>query len=186
MTATPSPLAARLRNLIIILVAVVLSVALFLGLRTGTSSGSLASLAAVAVPLDIALKSGKPTLVEFYANWCSACQSMAKDMSELEQQYGDRINFVMLNVDNNKWLPEMLSYRVDGIPHFVFLTQTGEAIASTIGQQPRAIMAGNIEALASASPLPYLQSRGRVSEVEAAATQVSPQAKNDDPRSHGG
>jgi thiol-disulfide isomerase/thioredoxin len=183
MTATPSPIASRLRNLIIVLVAVSLSIALFLGLRTGTSSGSLASLAAVAVPLDVALKSDKPTLIEFYANWCSACQSMAKDMSEFEQQYGDRINFVMLNVDNNKWLPEMLSYQVDGIPHFEFLTPKGEAIASTIGQQPRAIMAGNIEALATAAPLPYLQSRGRVSEVEAPAV---PQARNDDPRSHGG
>ena len=186
MTVTPSPIAARLRNLVIVLVAVILSIALFLGLRTGTSSGSLANLAAVAVPLDVALKSGKPTLVEFYANWCSACQSMAKDMGELEQQYGDRINFVMLNVDNNKWLPEMLSYRVDGIPHFEFLTPKGEAIASTIGLQPRTIMASNLEALATDSPLPYLQNRGRVSEIEAPATQVSPQARNDDPRSHGG
>ncbi len=80
----------------------------------------------------------------------------------------------------------MLSYQVDGIPHFEFLTPKGEAIASTIGQQPRAIMASNIAALATASPLPYLQSRGRVSEVEAPATQTSPQARNDDPRSHGG
>ncbi|NJR39501.1 MAG: thioredoxin fold domain-containing protein [Leptolyngbyaceae cyanobacterium CSU_1_4] len=186
MTVTPSPLASRLRNLVIVLVAVVLSVALFLGLRTGSSSGSLTSLAAIAVPLDVALKNGKPTLVEFYANWCSACQAMANDMSELEQHYGDRVNFVMLNVDNNKWLPEMLSYQVDGIPHFEFLTPTGEAIASTIGLQPRAILASNLEALATASPLPYLQNRGRVSEIEAPAFQDSSQARNDDPRSHGG
>lgn len=188
MTVTPSPIAARLRNLIIVLVAVVLSLALFLGLRTGTSSGSLANLAAVAVPLDVALKSGKPTLIEFYANWCPACQAMAKDMIELEEQYGDRVNFVMLNVDNNKWLPEMLSYQVDGIPHFEFLTQKGEAIATTIGEQPRVIMAGNIEALATTSPLPYLQNQGRVSEFEAptAVRQSSPQANKTDPRSHGG
>jgi thiol-disulfide isomerase/thioredoxin len=182
MTATPS-IANRLRNLTIALVAIILSVALFLGLRTGTNSNSLSTLAAAAVPLDVALKSNKPTLIEFYANWCSACQAMAKDMIALEEQYGDRVNFVMLNVDNNKWLPEMLSYRVDGIPHFEFLTPTGEAIATTIGEQPRTIMAGNIEALATAAPLPYLQNRGRVSEVEAPAV---PQASNDDPRSHGG
>ncbi|MCY7285148.1 MAG: thiol:disulfide interchange protein, partial [Cyanobacteria bacterium CAN_BIN43] len=77
-------------------------------------------------------------------------------------------------------------YRVDGIPHFEFLTPKGEAIASTIGLQPRTIMASNLEALATDSPLPYLQNRGRVSEIEAPATQVSPQARNDDPRSHGG
>jgi thiol:disulfide interchange protein len=84
-TASPNPqgIANRLRNLVIVLVAIVLSVALFLGLRTGTNSGTLSSLAAVAVPLDVALKSGKPTLIEFYANWCSACQAMAKDMTAL-------------------------------------------------------------------------------------------------------
>jgi hypothetical protein len=88
----------------------------------------------------------------------------------------------MLNVDNNKWLPEMLSYRVDGIPHFEFLTAQGEAIAKTIGEQPGAVMAGNIEALATAAPLPYLQNRGRVSEVEAPDVEAS---SNSDPRSHG-
>jgi thiol-disulfide isomerase/thioredoxin len=183
MTATPTPIATRFRNLIIVLVAVVLSVALFLGLRTGTNSNSLEAMAAIAVPLDVALKNGKPTLTEFYANWCSACKSMAKDMSELEKQYGDRINFVMLNVDNNKWLPEMLSYKVDGIPHFVFMDGQGEAIANTIGIQPRVIMAENLEAIVQGVELPHIQARGRISEVEAP---VAADAKSSDPRGHGG
>jgi thiol-disulfide isomerase/thioredoxin len=185
MTATPR--AAQFRNLAIVLVAIVLSLALFLGLKKGTKTDSLEALAARAVPIDVALKSGKPTIMEFYANWCGVCQAMAKDMNELEQQYGDRINFVMLNVDNNKWLPEMMSYKVDGIPHFVFLDKKGEAIASTIGEQPRPVMAGNIEAMINGAPLPYLQSRGRRSErgEEATARPNSvPQAQTD-PRSHG-
>jgi thiol-disulfide isomerase/thioredoxin len=178
---TAAPLATRLRNLIIVLVAVSLSVALFLGLRTGNDSGSLEALATRSVPLDVALKSGKPTLMEFYANWCSACQSMAKDMGNLEKQYGDRVNFVMLNVDNTKWLPEMLSYKVDGIPHFVWLDQTGEPIANAIGAQPRMIMAENLAAIAQSSALPHVQARGRVSEVEAPI-----ESRAADPRSHGG
>jgi thiol-disulfide isomerase/thioredoxin len=182
MTASSTPIATRLRNLVIVLVAVVLSVAIFLGLRTGNNATSLESLAATAVPLDVALKSNKPTLMEFYANWCTACQSMAQDMGELEKQYGDRINFVMLNVDNNKWLPEMLSYKVDGIPHFVWLDQAGEPIANAIGAQPRMIMAENLAAIAEGVALPHVQARGRISEVEAP---IAPQAKSDAPRSHG-
>jgi hypothetical protein len=76
----------------------------------------------------------------------------------------------------------MLSYRVDGIPHFVFLDPQGESIASTIGEQPHTVMAANLEALATGSPLPYLQSRGRISEVE---SPTAPKAQNDDPRGHG-
>jgi thioredoxin-like negative regulator of GroEL len=165
-----------------VLVAIVLSTAIFLGLQLGTDSGSLEALAANAVPMEVALQNGKPTLMEFYANWCTACQAMAKDMTELKQAYGQRVNFVMLNVDNTKWLPEMLQYRVDGIPHFVFLDAEGQPLVSAIGEQPRSIMAGNLEALATAQPLPYTQARGRVSEVEAAR---APQSGSDDPRSHG-
>lgn len=195
MTANPTPpsnssssstqttsLAVRLRNLVIVLVAVILSAAIFLGLQTGTNSASLAAMAETSTPLAEALGNGKPTLMEFYADWCTACQAMAQDMSDLKQEYGDRINFVMLNVDNSKWLPEMLSYRVDGIPHFVFLDTQGESIASTIGEQPRTIMASNLEALVAGAPLPYVQSKGRTSELESA---VAPPARPDDPRSHG-
>lgn len=180
--AQASALATRLRNLAIVLVAVVLSSAIFFGLQTGNSASSLGAMAVAATPLETALSNDKPTLMEFYADWCTSCQAMAKDMGELKQQYDDRVNFVMLNVDNSKWLPEMLHYRVDGIPHFVFLNPQGEAIASTIGEQPHSIMAANLDALVAESDLPYAQTRGRVSEVEAL---VAPQASPDDPRGHG-
>jgi thiol-disulfide isomerase/thioredoxin len=177
-----SAFAARIRNLLIVLVAVVLSTALFFGLRTQTPTASLETLAEQSMPLEVALTNGKPTLMEFYANWCTSCQAMAPDIAEIEQQYGDRVNFVMLNVDNNKWLPEMLHYRVDGIPHFVFLDGTGEAIASTIGEQPHTIMTDNLEALVAGLPLPHAKVSGRTSEV---STSVPPKATLDDPRSHG-
>jgi len=175
-------LATRIRNLAIALVAIILSTALFFGLQTGSDSGSLAAMAATSTPLETALVNGKPSLMEFYADWCTSCQAMAKDMGALKQAYGDRINFVMLNVDNSKWLPEMLHYRVDGIPHFVFLNAQGEAIASTIGEQPRPVMTANLEAMTTGSELPYALSRGRVSDV--AAPPIAP-SSSADPRSHG-
>lgn len=171
----------RLRNLVMVLVAIVLSGAMFLGLQTGSNTATLAAMAESATPLMVALNNGKPTLMEFYADWCTACQAMAADMGALKQDYGDQINFVMLNVDNSKWLPEMLRYRVDGIPHFVFLNAEAEPIASTIGEQPRTIMTANLNALVSGSSLPYAQARGRISEVEAATAPP----RSDDPRSHG-
>ena len=176
-----STMGMRFRNLLIVLVAIALSVALFLGLRTETNSASLASLDKQSTPLEVALSNGKPTLMEFYADWCTSCQAMAPDMAKLKQQYPDSVNFVMLNVDNTKWLPEILKYRVDGIPNFVFLNNDGVAIATTIGEQPLTIMAKNLEALIANSPLPYAQSGGQISKF------VAPVAPNgeDDPRLHG-
>ena len=180
-TATSSELTAgkRVRNLLIVIVAIALSVALFLGIKSQNTDVSLTALDENSTPLEVALSNGKPTLMEFYANWCTVCQAMAPDIAHLEQEYAD-VNFVMLNVDNTKWLPEMLKYRVDGIPHFVFLDRQGEAIAQAIGSQPRTIMATNLEAMLTDSPLPYAQASGEVSKFTAP---VAPAAK-DDPRSH--
>ncbi len=177
-----STVGVRFRNFLIAIVAIALSVALVLGLRTETNSVSLTQLDEKSTPLEVALTNGKPSLVEFYANWCTVCQKMAPDIAQLEEQYADKMNFVMLNVDNTKWLPEMLRYRVDGIPHFVFLSQNGEPLAQAIGDQPRTIMASNLEALVTGSPLPYAQASGQVSKF---AAPVAPAVSKDDPRSHG-
>lgn len=174
----------KIRNLIIAIAAILLSAAVFLGLRTQASTTSLPALAASAVPYEVAQTSGKPSLVEFYANWCTTCQAMAGDMTELKSTYGDQVNFVMLNVDNNKWLPEMLEYRVDGIPHFVYLDSANEPIAMAIGEQPRVILAENLAALAAHQPLPHRQTIGQSSDL--ASEPRSRQAViNDDPRAHG-
>ena len=173
---------SRARNLVVAIAAVVLSVVVVLGIGTQSTVPSLPELAASAVPYEVAQTNGKPTLLEFYANWCTSCQAMAGDMAELRENYGDRINFVMLNIDNNTWLPEMLAYRVEGIPHFVYLEATGDPIATTVGEQPRQILAENLDALIAQAPLPHRQLLGRQSEVDREI--LSRQAVvNDDPRS---
>ncbi|MEX0270247.1 thioredoxin family protein [Leptolyngbyaceae cyanobacterium UHCC 1019] len=180
--ASEATSATRLRNFVIALVAIALSVSIFLGFKTETAPGMLSAMAEEAIPLEVALSNGKPTLMEFYANWCTSCQAMAADLQALKQEYGDRLNFVMLNVDNNKWLPEVLQYRVDGIPHFVFLNDEGAKIAEAIGEQPRSVMEANLAALSEDTPLPYAQPMGQTSAYSAP---ISPEkASKTDPRSH--
>jgi len=186
--ASPEPtpttsMVGRLRNFLVALVAIALSASIFLGFQTQTGGVSLNSQADASTPLEVALSNGKPTLMEFYANWCTSCQAMAPDLAAMKDQFGDRINFVMLNVDNDKWLPEMLEYRVDGIPHFIFLAAEGGAIASVIGEQPRPVLAANLEAFANGTDLPYLPRQGQISRLETPAPTLQP--NTDDPRSHG-
>jgi thiol-disulfide isomerase/thioredoxin len=175
--------AIKVRNLLIVLAAIALTVSIFLGLQTETPSTTLTEMAKASTPLEVALSNGKPTLLEFYANWCNSCQAMAKDLKEIKHKYSDRVNFAMLNVDNNKWLPEILKYRVDGIPHFVFLSNKGEAIAQTIGEAPSQIIEKNLDALMSGKSLPYAQATGQVSSFNVPLTPANSNAT--DPRSHG-
>ncbi|MEG3848782.1 thioredoxin family protein [Microcoleus sp. herbarium19] len=188
-TAAPEPKnleaksAARIRNLLIVLAAIALSVSIFFGVRTQTPSSSLTEMAKAATPLETALANGKPTLMEFYANWCGSCQAMAKDLSEIKQKYAEPLNFVMLNVDNDKWLPEITKYRVDGIPHFVYLNNKGSSVAETIGEMPRSIMEANLEALIAGKDLPHAQAAGQVSNFTPPVKPVK--NSSSDPRAHG-
>ncbi|MEL7420019.1 MAG: thioredoxin family protein [Cyanobacteria bacterium J06555_3] len=170
------------RNIVIAIAAVVLSVALFLGLQTETNGTSLDAQVKKSVALDMALNNSKPTLTEFYADWCTSCQAMAGDLAQLKESYGDRVNFVMLNVDNTKWLPEMLRYRVDGIPHFLFMDAQGDAIAEAIGEQPKSILEADLDALIANNPIPYANKKGAISQVEAKVTVTD---DTTDTRSHG-
>ena len=171
-----------LRNIVIAIAAIVLSVALFLGLQTETNGTSLDAQVKKSVALDVALNNNKPTLTEFYADWCTSCQAMAGDLAQIKENYGDRVNFVMLNVDNTKWLPEMLRYRVDGIPHFLFMDESGDVTAEAIGEQPKNILEADLDALIANNPIPYANKRGAISQVESKVTVTD---DTTDTRSHG-
>ncbi|MEC4986670.1 MAG: thioredoxin family protein [Oscillatoria sp. PMC 1076.18] len=173
----------RVRNVVIAIVAIALAAALFFGFQTETDTATLDAQASASTPLEVAISNDKPTFLEFYANWCTSCQAMAKDLNEVKNEYGDRVNFVMLNVDNTKWLPEVLRYRVDGIPHFVFLNPEGNAIAQTIGEQPISVIQANLDALIAKNPLPYTNNLGQASRLEAIQNKFS--TTQNDPRSHG-
>ncbi len=55
---------------------------------------------------------------------------------QVKQEYKDDVNFVMLNIENPKWAPEVADFRVNGVPHFVFLNERGQPQAATVGRVP--------------------------------------------------
>lgn len=181
-----SDMAKKVRNLVVVAIASILSIAVVLGIRTTSPTASLSDMAETAMPLETAMANGRPTLIEFYANWCTSCQAMAPDIQTLEESYGNQVNFVMLNVDNTKWLPEMLNYRVDGIPHFEFLDARSLEKGAAIGELPRAILAENLDALINQEvALPHAQISGKLTEVDKIDNPVAQNSSSTDPRSHG-
>ncbi|XP_010526734.1 PREDICTED: thioredoxin-like protein HCF164, chloroplastic [Tarenaya hassleriana] len=142
---------------------------------------SLKDLSASALPYEEALSNGKPTVVEFYADWCEVCRELAPDVYKVEQQYKDKVNFVMLNVDNTKWEQELDEFGVEGIPHFAFLDKDGNEEGNVVGRLPKQFLGENVDALARGQPsIPHARVVGEYSKAESRKVhQVV------DPRSHG-
>jgi thioredoxin 1 len=79
-------------------------------------AGFLAEVAPNALdnPVDRARRSGKPTFVDFGAKGCYACDMMEPIIEELEAEFGDRVNVVLIQVDEEQYLTAR--YGVRSIP----------------------------------------------------------------------
>ena len=80
-----------------------------------------------------ALANGKPTIFEFYADWCEACKEMAPDMVYAKEQNANKVDVVLLNVDNSRWTDLIDKYDVNGIPKLVFFDDKGEFKGFSLG-----------------------------------------------------
>lgn len=60
------------------------------------------------------ISSSKPTLVDFWAEWCGPCKTVSPILEELSQEYSDKANFVKINVDKNKDVAQ--KYNIQSIP----------------------------------------------------------------------
>lgn len=81
------------------------------------------------------MKSEKPVLVDFYADWCGPCKMMAPIVEQISEEYGDQIIFGKCNIDENMNIAQR--YRVMSIPTLIIF-KDGKAAEVLVGARSKA------------------------------------------------
>ena len=191
MTRSPesSPLGTTQRW-VLVLVAVALALGLVM-LRGGIQSESpMEQLARRSLDPQTALTNGRPTLIEFYADWCQVCREMAPSILELEKKSRDRLDVVLVNVDNPRWQDLVDRYDVNGIPQLNLFNAEGEPKGRSLGLRSPEELQLITTALLEDQPLPALPGVGNVSQLPTSTSADNTLAgassqSTAGPRSHG-
>ncbi len=124
---------SKTQKIILLTISFLLAL-LLLFVRNGFSSDqSLDQLARKSLRPELAFNNGRPTVLEFYADWCEVCQEMTPSMYNFKRDFQDEINLVLLNVDNAEWLDLIDKYDVNGIPQLNLFDADGRMISKSIG-----------------------------------------------------
>lgn len=93
---------------------------------------------------ELVEKSGKPALVDLWAEWCGPCRQLTPIVEELAEEYGDKVVIGKLDVDKNPSLTA--KFMVRNIPTILFF-KDGKMVDKIVGAVPKSKLQEKINSL---------------------------------------
>ncbi|GGD78416.1 thioredoxin [Croceicoccus mobilis] len=88
------------------------------------------------------LKSDKPVLVDFWADWCGPCKMIAPALEEISEELGEQVTIAKMDIMENTGVPGQMG--VQSIPLMV-LFKNGEPVARKLGAAPKGALKSWLE-----------------------------------------
>lgn len=92
------------------------------------------------------IDSGKPVMVDFWAQWCGPCLMLAPTVEELAKEYDGKAVVAKLDVDNHQ---AGTQFGVRNIPTILFF-KNGEVVDKQVGAVPKNVLKQKLDALVEA------------------------------------